>query len=1640
MADHIPQEQLNESPETPEINKEPEKAPEKQSGRKKRHLIKPTWLRRTLKTIAAIILVILLIPVALYIPPVQTFVKNIACNMVRKSTGMDISIDRFRLRWPLDVELQGVSVVEATGDTMVKAKSAIADIKLRPLLGLDVQLNRLQLIEGYYRMVSPDSSMIMTIDAGLLDVDDKSSFNLKASELILNKALLRDGKVSLYMDVWKKQTTPTDTTSTPFLIKANDVTLKNISFAMSMLPTIDTLTLNADDMSLKGGVIDLRTNRITAKSLKGKDGKAVYLTPTPEYIAAHPAPVDTVSPPSPPMIICGDTVSLTGFDVLYAVKGAKPLPGFDASYIQLSGVDVGLDNFYNEASTVILPVTTLKGRERSGLEITQGSGTVRVDSLGLVLDRLEVSTPWSKIAATADVPFALMAMEPTAPVNASAEASIGIPDIEAFMPELRTYTRLLPQRVPLTLKVEAEGTLSDIAVPSLETAMQGIFSLKAKGTARNPLDMKKLVADLDLEGCVSNPSVIQRFTGPLGFELPTLTIDGTAHARGQEYAADFDLRTSAGDLAGRGSVALNSERYDANLKVRGINVARFMPSLGIGHISADLSAHGAGFNPMLPHATTDAKIDVISIDYNGHHLTDITADASVHDGEFYLSAHSANPLADFDMEGTGSLDHGTYTFDITANVNHADLHELGIMPDICEGSGSIYIAGTANPEKWLYDVDMKVGDIEWSLPGQFISLPHGMTASVEALPFNVRANVESDLTWLDFEAESGLQALVETFTTVADSAMVQIDRRNLDVAQLQSRLPRFHLNANASGRGLLNEFLTPTGIGIDTLSLSLSNDSLIRASGFLTGIRDGATRIDTVALAMTQRGGLIDYKVNIGNRPGTLDEFARVQLGGYLGGNRAALSLTQHNIKGEMGYRLGLTAALAEDEVELHFTPLKATIAYLPWTFNADNHVEYHFNGKIDANLLAKSNESSILLMTETAEDGVDELHVNLDNIKVQDFLKMSVFAPPITASVSSDMRVRYTGKELSGRGSIDITDFTYEKTRVGDFNLLAEAGLDSLGRTKARAALKIDGEPALALHTILVPDSTAGLKPEDLGLQLTGFPLKVANPFLGADMLSLAGKLNGNLNLSGSFTAPILNGQIACDSVSAYIPMAGTRLRFDNEPITVDSNLVRFNKFDILAVNDNPLTLDGTFDARKFSDMRFDLTMLGNNVQLVGNDRRAHTDLYGKLFMNLNASVKGPMQHFDIKADANVLGTTDIYYNLNMTTEQLTQQTSGNVVKFVQFNDTTQVAKADSLQSQMAMRIMANLTISPGTQVTVNLKDDGTSKAQISPTGSLSFFQNFMGDMRLNGTLTLGNGFARYPVPLIGQKMVTVVPSSHITWNGNLMNPNLDIQLNNVTRATILNGGNSQQVNFDIGINVGNNLDNPRLSFDLSTQDDMTVENEIESMTPDQKATQAMNLLLTGRYTGPGTRTDGAPATSMLYSYLSSTLNSWAAKNIRGVDLSFGIDQYDHTVDGENSTAMSYSYQVSKSLFNNKFKIVVGGNYATDASSDENLSQNLISDISFEYMIRQTQNVSILAKLFRHTGYESILEGEITEMGVGLVMRRQLQSIRGLFRNPFRSGRRRRTEVSTTDSVTDATKVSSDTITPNDNLKNGKE
>ena len=183
-------------------------------------------------------------------------------------------------------------------------------------------------------------------------------------------------------------------------------------------------------------------------------------------------------------------------------------------------------------------------------------------------------------------------------------------------------------------------------------------------------------------------------------------------------------------------------------------------------------------------------------------------------------------------------------------------------------------------------------------------------------------------------------------------------------------------------------------------------------------------------------------------------------------------------------------------------------------------------------------------------------------------------------------------------------------------------------------------------------------------------------------------------------------------------------------------------------------------------------------------------------------------------------------------------------------------------------------------------------------------------------------------------------------------------------------------------------------ITFDLAAPDDLSMQNTLRSLTPEQRAMQAMNLLIYNTYNGPGT-TAKAQTGNPLNAFIQKELNQWAQNSLKGVDLSFGIDSYG--ADDPSGEHTDYSYRLSKNLFGNRFRAVIGGKFSTDSDPSENLRENLIDDLSLEYLLTASGNMYV--RIFRHTGYE-ILEGEITRNGVGFVIRKRMARLGDLFRS----------------------------------------
>ena len=510
--------------------------------------------------------------------------------------------------------------------------------------------------------------------------------------------------------------------------------------------------------------------------------------------------------------------------------------------------------------------------------------------------------------------------------------------------------------------------------------------------------------------------------------------------------------------------------------------------------------------------------------------------------------------------------------------------------------------------------------------------------------------------------------------------------------------------------------------------------------------------------------------------------------------------------------------------------------------------------------------------------------------------------------------------------------------------------------------------------------------------------PLAVANAFFPQNTIALTGYLDSRITFDGTFDNPQLGGYLQLDSSTVALKSYGVKFALDTVAIPFDNGVLRFDRFDLQGAGGNPLTIDGSVNLLPFNKMYTDLTISGKNVQLIDGKKTGTSEVFGKCYADIDASLQGYMNRLNANLYMTILSASNVTYLMQTDIKSLAESASSNVVTFVRFADDGKTVATDTVAEQpFAMRINATVTLQPNAQFAVYLSPDGKDRVQINGTGTLNYYQTYQGDSRMTGRYVLSDGMARYNVPMIGEKKFDFVDGSDVSWTGDMLNPQINVKAINTVKANINSHESSRMVPFDITLKVDGSLKNLGITFDVTTEGDMTVANELSGMTAEQRSQQAMNLLLYGSYSGESTKTaSNLSAENLAYSFLQKSLNNWISNNVPGVDFSLGVDRYDTATGDNKSTETSWSYSVSKS-FNDRFVISVGGNYSTGESAQDNLEQNLFQDVSFEYKLNKSGTTSF--KLYRKTEYESILEGEITEMGGGLVWKRNISSIRDIFR-----------------------------------------
>ena len=1555
-------------------------------------------VKYTLRTLLVVLLLMLLIPALLYIPAVQDFIRGKAVGYASEALGMELSVGRIRLAFPLRLTVEETLLVDRA-DTLVDCGKLSVDIALWPLIRKEVVVRSFELdrVAAHYR--DSTGGLDMRIAAGQLALEEARA-DLRAQTAGIARIALSDGDIFLDLTESAPAEKADSTAPLAWSLDIRQISIGNTAFGMRTAPAATELSVRLADGEIEACRVGLGSQQVDVKSVLLDRGAYSYLTApnSPEQEpAAEPASPDDATPSLPWTVRVG-SVALTDNRAEYGTLGHRPAAGFDPAFIALSALDLTIDSVYNRGADIALQLRRLAFTERSGLAVRDASGRFEMDSTGIALSGFELETRYSQLRAELSAGPGILRMEPATPLSADLSASVNTQEIAALYP-----TAIPPALNDRTvrMKLTAAGTLADIGRIGLDVSSPGHLDFTADGRAQNLLDPELLNASARFEGDFRDMDFLMELLPDSALRrrvaIPDqIGLHGSAATDRGALSVASTLAVDAGRIILNGRLDPRKESYDAELRCDSFPVNRFLPADSLGMLALSLTARGAGFDPFQTQTRTSLRAQIDHAEYRGYDFGGIGLEADLEEQHISGALSDRNEALRLSLLLSGMLTEEQQQVRIAGKIADFDLAQMGFTPERIGGSFLLDASASAT-RRGSYAARIGLDSIEIR-NGYRTDRIRPTSVAFASDTASTRAEISSGDLSLRFSSRSPLDSLIAALTRSADTLARQIRLQSVDMEQLQPVLPDFDLQATAGRNNILNNLLRSRKASFDALEIRGGNhDSQpVSLRMRVEGLASGGIVLDTVKLGIAQEARQLAYYLRVANTPGNLDHVAQAAVYGSLAGNTGQLNLWQKDRSGREGFRFGFDVAWTDSLIRASVTPRNPLFGFEPWEVNPGNYLVYRFDKRVEADLDMTHGAQRFALRSVTAPGSPDGIRLDIAGLNIGSMLELLPSAPPVDGVLGADVTLNLAPDSLCLRGDVSVAELSYAKQRFGniDFGLFYGQGRGH----RADARLTLDGTEVLAVGGDYRADRES---PLDLTVTVPGLPLQPVNIFLPADMLRLSGDLQAKVHAQGTPDRLNLNGGVRFAGTEVRVPMIGTSFRLSSDTIRIADSRVRFDSYAVTAPNKNPLTIRGSVDLSDFARMKADLALRASDFQFVNVARKEKAPVYGKAYLDLDATARGPLDELVVRGSLALLGGTDISYVMQDSPMDVKERPQ-NVVTFVSFRDLDAQEPLDAAPAVKigGMDVLMNVDINSDVKAGVDLSANGENRIDLQGGGNLTYTMNPLGDVSLSGKYVLSGGTVRYNPPVISQKIFRITPDGYVEWVGNIADPAFNITAVETVRANVSSDDqDARPVNFNISINIRNTLNDLEVSFDLSAPEDLTLQNELNSLTAEQRATQAMNLLIYNTYTGPGS-TGKASSENPLNSFIQKELNQWAQNNLKGVDLSFGINSYGE--DDPNGQRTDYSYRLSKNLFSNRVRAVIGGKISTDADPSQNLKENLIDDISLEYMLTKRDNMYL--RLFRHTGYESILEGEITETGVGFVIRKKLLRLGDLFRLTKRS------------------------------------
>ncbi len=1296
--------------------------------------------------------------------------------------------------------------------------------------------------------------------------------------------------------------------------------------------------------------------------------------------------------------------------------------GVNFSDLMLHHFNAEVQNIKPIKDTVNMQIKHLSFEDKSGLTVNHLSAEFSICNKQLLFSEVTINTPQSTISAPEISlkfndfqAFKDNGLYDKVRLNIKLDKSdINLNDLAYFAPLFRSTDQ------SFELSGDISGHLNNLKGQKIRLNFGKNSYLTGNLNLTGLPDIRETFIVFDLNELNTNSFDLEKLNlpGRNKIELPPyLDQLGNFSYRGNftgfitDFVAYGKLHTKIGNISMDLMFKPDTARhfaFNGKLEMDKFNIGKLLSTEKLGEVTFQASVKGTSASGK----TIDANMngDIKSIEINAYKYKNIRLLGELTNKTYNGSINIEDPNIGLDFKGKVDFSKKIPTYDFSANVNHANLYTLHFDKVNPTHTASFFIKANArgNSLENLNGEISLLNSLFTKNNDQIQIYDFNLIAknNADSNSFKIRSDfLDADLTgkFNINEAKNSFRQFLHIYLpALTDSNKIAFtnfnSNFNFDIKFKKTRpifnyfLPGYYLDDNTIVRGSYDPEKSVLSFFMRSPQVNFKGNSWNKM--FLNISSDDSTFSITSGsenLLLANRISLKNFSIYSNVFNDTIDVLTRWNNWDSAAYKGSIIARAAFKSEGKQ----------AIPAVFVNIMPSTIITQDTLWEVNK-SQITYDSSGLAIKDFIINHNDQSFILNGRLSKKETDSLTVsfnkfNLDNLNI----------------LSKNKGFKFHGI-IDGHASVsNIYENPLFKSKLKIDNLIING--EDLGFTEINSSWD-NIEKAIHLQAVTTRGNLKTINivgdyfPKNNGalaftIDLDKLRLNIITPYVQKLLDDVRGLASGTLTLNGTISQPLLNGSINLQKTIFTFKYLQTRYNF-TQKVNILNNNILLDNLKLFDEYGSSAIVNGSVRDTYFKDFRFDISLNANDFLFLNTSHADNSMYYGTAFATGLVKFTGTPKNINLDVKAKTEPNTRFFVPLGE---------EGNIsdYSFISFyNEDSTIAKKINLDnykvnlSGMQMNFELDVTQDAELQLIFDPKVGDIIKGR--GNGVINMSINTLGKFSMYGEYTITSGDYLFTLQDVINKKLKVESGSKVTWTGDPVNADIDIQATYRTKASLydlfpstsLENENNykNRATIDCQLYMTGKLMNPNIKYDiyLPFADQQLRDKVKNSITSEEDLSkQFLSLLVMGRFLPTNQQNNnpnylatgsGVNASELLSNQLSNWLSQISS------DFDIGVNYRP----GDQITSREVEFALSTQLLNDRLSI--NGNVDVTNNATANSTNNIVGDFDVDYKINKSGKLQI--KAYNRANDNMIYQNSPYTQGFGLLYKEEFNTFGELLKN----------------------------------------